>query len=164
MFWGAQPSCFILLYSGLIGSVLEYDTVCFANTAKTHMLGLKSVQYRELRNALGLMGSTPNNCLSALSGIPPLAERFVYLNFRYLVAAFCRLGLPFREKLEVLGALNIGYCIGGYSDVLSLDIVPSKSFTRHELPALLGTPLVDEHMEKKLAMRRCIHWWCPASY
>jgi hypothetical protein len=32
-----------------------------------------------------------------------------------------------------------------------LAIVPSESFTRHELPALLGTPLVDGHLEKKLA-------------
>jgi hypothetical protein len=51
----------------------------------------------------------------------------------------------------VLGALNMGRCIGGYSDVLSLDIIPSESFTRQEIPALLRTPLVDEHMEKKLA-------------
>jgi hypothetical protein len=51
----------------------------------------------------------------------------------------------------VLGALNMVRCIKGYSDVLSLDIVPSESFTRHELPTLLGTPLVDEYMEKKLA-------------
>jgi hypothetical protein len=51
----------------------------------------------------------------------------------------------------IMGALNMGCrCIRGYFDVLSLDIVPSESFTRHELPALLGTPLVDEHMEKKL--------------
>jgi hypothetical protein len=46
--------------------------------------------------------------------------------------------------------LNMGRCIKGYSDVLSLDIVPSEFYTRHELPALLGTPSVDEHMEKKL--------------
>jgi hypothetical protein len=26
--------------------------------------------------------STPNDCLGVLGGIPPLAERFVYLNFR----------------------------------------------------------------------------------
>jgi hypothetical protein len=39
---------------------------------------------------------------------------------------------------------------GVYSDVLSLDIVPSESFAGHELPALLGTPLVDGHMKKKL--------------
>jgi hypothetical protein len=75
--------------------------------------------------------STPNNCLGVLSGIPSLAERFEYLNFRYLVATFCRLGHPLRERLEVLEALNIGRCIKGYSDVLSLDIVPSESFTRH---------------------------------
>jgi hypothetical protein len=50
----------------------------------------------------------------------------------------------------VLGALNMGRCIKKYSDVLSLNIVLSESFTWHELPALLGTPLVDEHKEKKL--------------
>jgi hypothetical protein len=65
------------MYRGLIESVLEYVSVCFtnmANMAKTHiMLGLERVQYRALRIALGLMGSTPNNCLGVLGGIPPLA-------------------------------------------------------------------------------------------
>jgi hypothetical protein len=42
---------------------------------------------------------------------------------------------------------NMGRCIKGYSDVLSLDMVPCESFKRHELPALLGIPLVDGHME-----------------
>jgi hypothetical protein len=83
--------------------------------------------------------------------IPPLEERFAYLNFRYLVAAFYRLVHPLRQRLEVLEALNMGRCIGGYSDVLLLDIVPSEYFMWHELPALLGTPLLDEHMEKNLA-------------
>jgi hypothetical protein len=118
----------------------------FTNMARTHLLGLERVQYRALRIALVLMGFTPNNCLDVLSGIPPLAERFSYLNFRYLVAAFYRLGHPLRERLGVLGALNMGCCIGGYSDDLSLDIVPSESFTRHELPALIGTTWVEEHM------------------
>jgi hypothetical protein len=60
------------------------------NIAKTHMLGLERVQYRELRVSLGLMGSTatPNNCQGVQSGKPPLAERFAFLNFRSLVAAF----------------------------------------------------------------------------
>jgi hypothetical protein len=92
----------------------------------------------------------------------PLAERFAYLNFRYLVAAFYRLGHPLRERLEVLGTLNMGRCIKKYSDVLSLDIVPSESFTWHELPALLETPLVDINF--LMFRRRCIHLWCPASY
>jgi hypothetical protein len=57
------------------------------------------------------------------------------------------LGNPLGERL---GALNVGRCIKRYSDDSSLDIVPFEFFTRHELPALLGTFLVDGHMEKKL--------------
>jgi hypothetical protein len=83
------------------------------------------------------------------------------LNFRYLVAALYLLGHPLRGRLGVLGALNIGRYIKGYSDVLSLYIILSESFTRHELPALLGTPLVYGHMEKKLANETCdVRVWC----
>jgi hypothetical protein len=89
-----------------------------------------------------------------INGVPPLAEKFAYLNFRYLVAAFYRLGHPLREELGVLGALNMSRCIKGYSDFFSLDIVPSDSFTLHELPALLETPLVDD---LSMFRRRCIH-------
>jgi hypothetical protein len=61
-------------------------------------------------------------------------------------------GPPFEGGVRSAGgAEHMGHCIRGYSDVLSLDIVPSESFTRHELSALLGTPLVDGHMEKKPA-------------
>jgi hypothetical protein len=80
--------------------------------AQTHMLALERVQYRLLRIALSLMGSTPNNCLEVLSGIPPLGEKFAYLNIRYLVAAFYRLVHHLKEMLWTLGALNIGRCIG----------------------------------------------------
>jgi hypothetical protein len=51
------------------------------------------------------------------------------------------MGHTLREKLEDLGIMNIGRCIQGFSNVFSLDITPSESFTRHELSALLGTPL-----------------------
>jgi hypothetical protein len=83
-----------VVYRVLIGSVLEYGSVCFKNMAKIHMLGLERVQYRPLRIPLDLVGSTPNNCLGVFRGITPLAERLAYLNFRYLVAAFYRLGQP----------------------------------------------------------------------
>jgi hypothetical protein len=104
------------LYRGLIGSVLEYGSVCFTNMARTHMMGWERVQYRALRIALGLMGPTPN-CLGVLSGIPPLAERFAYLNFRCLVAALYQLGHPLRERFAVLGMLNMGRCIIGFSSM-----------------------------------------------
>jgi hypothetical protein len=40
--------------------------------------------------------------------------------------------------------MNMSRCIQGYSSVLSIDITPSESFTRHELSAAFGTSLVDE--------------------
>jgi hypothetical protein len=43
------PSCMLLLYRGLIGSVLEYGSVCYTGMAGTHMLSLERVQYRALR-------------------------------------------------------------------------------------------------------------------
>jgi hypothetical protein len=114
-------------------------------------LRLERVQYRGIRLALGLMCSTPNNSLGVLSGIPPLPERFVYLNSRYIVAVFYRLGHPLREKLSDLGTMNMSRSTQGYSNVLSMNITPSESFTRHELSALPGTPLVDVHIENALA-------------
>jgi hypothetical protein len=45
----------------------------------------------------------------------------------------------------------MGRCISRYCDDSSLDLISSESFTRHELPALLGTPLVDQQLEKNLA-------------
>jgi hypothetical protein len=83
----------IMLFRGLVGSVLECGSVCYSGMAMTHMLWLERVQYRGIRIALGLLFSTPNNSLGVLSGIAPLAKRFVYLNFRYLVAVFYRLVL-----------------------------------------------------------------------
>jgi hypothetical protein len=59
-----------------LGLFYEYGIDTYAG------FGKGTGQYRALRIALGQMGSTPNNCLGVLSGIPPLAERFAYLDFR----------------------------------------------------------------------------------
>jgi hypothetical protein len=108
--------------------VFEYGSVCYAGIARTHMLRLKRVQYRGIKIALGLMCSTPNNSLGILSGIAHLAERFVYLNFTYLVSIFCRLDHPLTRRHETLKELNLVCCIAGDSDVLPLIIVSSASF------------------------------------
>jgi hypothetical protein len=39
-----------------------------------------------------------------------------------------------------------------YSDVLPLNVVPSESFTRHDLPALLATHFVSDHVEVRTSM------------
>jgi hypothetical protein len=67
--------------------------------------------------------------------VSPLAERFVYLNFIYLVVVFDR----FEHPLE----LNLDRCIAGYSDVLPL--------TRHDFPVLLASHFVRDHMEEALS-------------
>jgi hypothetical protein len=112
------------------------------------MLRLKRVQYRGIRIALRFMCLTPNNSLGVLSGI---AERFVYLNFRYLVAVFYLLDHPLKRRLETLRKLNLGRCIAGYSDVLPMNVVSSQSFTQHDLPALLAAHFVGDHMERALS-------------
>jgi hypothetical protein len=45
----------------------------------------------------------------------------------------------------------LGRCIAGYSDVLSLNIISSESFTRHNLPVLLATHFVGDNMEGALS-------------
>jgi hypothetical protein len=60
---------------------------------------------------------------------------------------FYWLGHPLREKLRDPETTNMTRCIQGYCNVLSIDITPSESFTRHELSVLPGTPLVDVQME-----------------
>jgi hypothetical protein len=115
---GAHPSCMLLIYRGLIGSVLEYGSVCFAGLAKTHMLLLERIQYRALRISMGLMGFTPNNSL----GVSPLLHRLFYLNFRYLINTFHKNGHPLRDKLEKLNGLSPQKCLIPFHEVSGQDI------------------------------------------
>jgi hypothetical protein len=108
--------------------------------ARIHMLRLERVQYREIRISLGV-----------LNGMAPLAERFMYLNDRYLVAVFCRLDHPLKRRLETLRELNLGRCLAGFADVLPLNIFSSGLFTRHDFLALLVTHFVSDHMERALS-------------
>jgi hypothetical protein len=78
----------LLLYKGLVGSILDCVSVCYSGITKTHFLKLERLQYLGLRIALGLMQSTPNNSLGVLSGVSSLAERCMDFHYRYLVTVF----------------------------------------------------------------------------
>jgi hypothetical protein len=62
------------------------------------------------------------------------------------VAVFYHLVLDHPSLKEETQELNLGRCIAGYSDVLLLNVVPSESFTGHDLPALLVAYFVGDHM------------------
>jgi hypothetical protein len=61
--------------------------------------------------------------------------------------------VPSREQyhLRLCRGYRLGRCIAGYSDVLPLNVGPSESFTRHDLPALLAAHFVGDHMEAALS-------------
>jgi hypothetical protein len=135
--WREHSSCMLLLYRDLIGSILEYDSVCYAEMAKTQMLLLVRIQYQALRISMGLMRSKPNNSIWVLSGIPPVRHRLFYLNFRYPVNTFQKNLHPLRDNLENLNGLSPQKCLIPFHDVSGLDIQSEIGYT----------PRVNKHME-----------------
>jgi hypothetical protein len=102
--------------------------------------------------------STPNNSLGVLSDIAPLAERFVYLNFRYLVAVFYCLDLKgwiwIKETPDPEGAEFRSLYCGLFRCFATEYIDSSGSYTQHDLPALLVTHFVGDHMKGALSWVR----------
>jgi hypothetical protein len=74
--WGAHPDVMIILYKGLIRSILEYGCIVFDRLADKHMLKLERIQYRCLRVAAGLMQSTHLQTMEVLAGVEPLRLRY----------------------------------------------------------------------------------------
>jgi hypothetical protein len=97
----------LLFNKGLLGSILNYASVCYSGMARTHFLKLERLRYRGLRIVLGLMQLTPNNSLEVFSGVSPLAERCMYLNYKYLVTVFHKHGHPLRERVALVSVSEI---------------------------------------------------------
>jgi ribonuclease HI len=148
--WGAHPKCMLLLYQGLIGSVVEYASICYGNMAKTHLIKLERIQYRGIRIALGLMRSTPNISLGILSGIPPLEERFSYLNANFLIKIFGKFNHPLQKVILYLKSMNPERCMKG-TDLVNLDnITATMEYFRFDLDALTARPKIDYFIFNKL--------------
>jgi hypothetical protein len=68
------------------------------------------------------------------------------------VAVFYHLDHPsLKGKTRDPGRAEFGSLFAGYFDVLLLNVAPSESFTRHDLPALLVAYFVGDHMEGALS-------------
>jgi hypothetical protein len=70
-------------------------------------LKLERLRYRGLRIVLGLMQSTPNNSLGVLSGVSPLVERCMDLNYKYYVTIFYKHGHSLRERASLVSVSDI---------------------------------------------------------
>jgi hypothetical protein len=119
----------LLLYRSLIGSVLEYGSICYAEMARTHMLLLERVQYRALR-INGPNGIYPQQH----SGCSDDTDCFILISDT-LSILFRRMGTQ-----SAIGLIP-------FHEVSGLDIQPEVGYTRHELRAILSTPRVNRHME-----------------
>jgi ribonuclease HI len=149
--WGSHPDVLLLLYKGLVRSVLEYGCFCFAEMAETHIKKLERIQWRGLRIALGLMQSTHTGTVEILSGIEPLDLRFSYLNSKLLVNAFSKSGHPLKQKLEKLSDLASRKLPRDFPTVSSLGVTLTESYTQFSLPSLLKMPVIVSKMQESLA-------------
>jgi hypothetical protein len=120
--------------------------------ARTHFLKLERLQYRSLRITLGLIESTPNNSLGVLSGVSPLAERCMYLNYRYLVTIFHKHGHTLRERLETSEQIIYSeICMKGFVLSTQFTFQPSRIYAQYDLAALVSVPDFDDTMTVALA-------------
>jgi hypothetical protein len=69
--WEAHSDVIMILYKGLIRSVLEYWCIAFDRMADINMLKLERLQYRCLRIARGQMQSDHVQTLEVIGGVPP---------------------------------------------------------------------------------------------
>jgi hypothetical protein len=96
---------------------------------------------------LGLLQSKPNNSLGVLSGVFPLAEICMYLNYRYLVTVFHKHGHLLRERLKTLKRLNSEKCMKGFAlEVAQFTFQASRNYAQYDLAALVSVPDIDETM------------------
>jgi hypothetical protein len=149
--WGFHCDNMLILYKGLVRSVLEYGCVCFSEMAVTHFNKLEWVQWRALRISLGWMQSTHTGTVEVLSGVPPLDLRFSYLNRRFLINAFSKGSDTLRGRLQTLADLGSGKIMREFTSVQALGIEPRDSYVQHNFRALLSVPEVIEDMQSALA-------------
>ena len=89
--WGANRKLLLMLYRGLIRSVLDYGSIAF-NSASAHIKAkLDVIHHKALRKAAGAFKTTANAALEVELCEPPLSIRRKQLTLKYAVKV---LGTP----------------------------------------------------------------------
>jgi ribonuclease HI len=81
--WGSGKDSLLILYRGLIRSVLEYACFIYSNVCPTYFKKLEIIQNKALRIVCGVPNSTPGSVLQVELGELPLKLRFKTLSMIY---------------------------------------------------------------------------------
>jgi hypothetical protein len=139
--WRSHPDNMMILYKGLVRSVLEYGCVSFSEMAVTHFKKLERVQWHAPRISLGLMQSTHTGTVEVLSGVPSLDLRFSYLNRRFLISSFSKGSDPLRGRLQRLADLGSGSTLADFPHALH-SVVSSSCFSSIISERFSGSTLI----------------------
>jgi hypothetical protein len=96
------------------------------------------------------MQSTHTGKFVALSDVPPLDLRFLYLNQKFLVYSHARSGCALQGRLKNLADRDSGKNMRGYPWVESLGIEPGRSYTEYSFRPLLFVPEVLNDMRRAM--------------
>ena len=99
--WGASKETLIIVYRGLIRSILEYAPFIYANVCKTHFHELELIQNKCLRLVNGAFRSTPAAALQVESGELPLQYRFKFLNIIYSLKCINAYAHPAHDTFDI---------------------------------------------------------------
>jgi ribonuclease HI len=72
VWWGADPTCLLLIYKALILSKLQASSFLWQQAAKKSVQQLDLVQNISMRKILGVLPSTPIHSMQAETKLPPL--------------------------------------------------------------------------------------------
>jgi ribonuclease HI len=98
--WGSGKESLLILYRGLIRSVMEYACFIYNNVCPTYYKKLEVLQNKALRVICGVPNSTPGSVLQVELGELPIRLRFKTLSMIYGLRVVCSQNNPTDKVFE----------------------------------------------------------------
>lgn len=99
-YWGSDPLILSILYKAVIRSKLDYGSVLYGSSSKTHLHKIERFQNKCTRLILKAFSSTPTTALCAETKIPPLHIRRDYLASRFIIHSLSITTSPIATKIS----------------------------------------------------------------
>lgn len=99
--WGTGKHSLLIVYRGLIRSILEYSCFIYANVSRSTFHKLELIQNKCLRLICGAYRSTPIPALHVELGELPLPLRFKFLNITYAIKCINAQSHPSKSVFDI---------------------------------------------------------------